>query len=480
MVFDTTQIISNEASESGGGVWADGGELIFLRSSELNLNNAADGGAVFITNGTRLFAADTVFRANMATGKGGGAIWAESDTVIHLRSSNFDSNSTAVGEFDQRLGGAIATSGESLRSDQTRFFNNKADRGGAVASTATESVFVRSQLLDNYAELAAGAGWFAASQVRFVGGRILNNQAEDNGGGLIISEGNISSDGELPPPVVAVLRDVEIASNFAGSGGGAIFSRGVELRILNSEIHDNASVRRGGALDMALNDLYVADTNFAFNDVTTFGQGGAMSSVHSTSFIERTTFDHNSASTGGAISVRTNENVTLASVSFTFNQSTLGGGGAISVGGNATVRSFNSSFESNTASSSGGAVHVVSTGRYVARGTTFTANTATGEGGAVLNYGTVNIARSTFDANSGIRGGAIKVGGENGILSIENGTRFTRNLAIANGAAISSTSSSITLVDGADFLDNSVEDGFGDLLFIGDVKFHRVTDSSFG
>ena len=153
-------------------------------------------------------------------------------------------------------------------------------------------------------------------------------------------------------------------------------------------------------------------------------------------------------------------------------------GGTVFVGGDSSLRSIASTFDSNTSNGGGGAVFVVGGGRFVARDSTFVSNTAFGEGGAILNFGRVNISTSTFEGNRGLRGGAIKVGGLTGLVSISDSTRFSANVAVANGAAISSTTSSITLIDDAEFSDNIVEDGFGDLLFIGDVTFHRITNSS--
>ena len=125
----------------------------------------------------------------------------------------------------------------------------------------------------------------------------------------------------------------------------------------------------------------------------------------------------------------------------------------------------------------GGAVLVSTSARFVARDSGFFGNAASNSGGGIAAFGLANISDSQFERNSAFRGGAIQVGNENGLLSVNSST-FFENRAVANGSAISSTTSSITLINDSQFSLNVVEDGIGDTLFIGDVGFHRVENST--
>ncbi|QEG23587.1 CSLREA domain-containing protein [Mariniblastus fucicola] len=484
LFFDDTTFWHNNASDEGGGIWADGGDVSIVGDSRFEKSGANEGGGVFVTNGTRLFAAGTTFENNYSL-EGGSAIWAANETDVFVKDSVFRSNgadpdSSGTDEAEFLEGGAIRTSGDSIRVAQSTFSGNEARRGGAVFSTATSSTFVDSVFEQNDATFTGGAGWFSTGEVRFNGGRIVDNSAEARGGGIEFATG-------VTQELIGIVRDIEIASNSAVAGGG-ISATGTDLRVVNATVADNiartatvnAATSRGGGISVVYSDLYALDTLFENNSAEgTVGSGGAIATFGSTSFIDGSTFESNAAGTGGGIALRSGDDVTLKQTSFASNMAT-GGGGAVFVGGNNTLRSFNSTFDSNTSDGSGGAIYVVATGRFVSRGTSFGANVAAGEGGAILNYGTANIAGSTFNGNRATRGGAIKVGGTSGLLSIVDTTRFSSNIANANGSAISSTSSSITLINDAEFNGNVVDDGFGDLLFVGDVTFHRVTNSDVG
>ena len=467
LLFSETFVLGNAASDTGGGIHAQGGEVILLQSFVAS-NDADEGGGAYVVDGTRLFAAESRFEANFSRDEGGGAIWAGTETSVQLRQNIFlangsdpdDSNSESV---DSLFGGAIAAFGDSLRDFDSVFFGNNAGRGGAVFSDAVTSVFFESRIEQNTATNRGGGGWFIGEEVRFFNSSIADNAAATTGGGLSLGIGS-----------TAVLQNTTVLSNTAGIGAG-ISATMSDLRVMASRITDNLASVRGGGIDLTFSSFFADDTLFIENAVES-GDGGAISSNNSTSFINFSRFIDNSAGIGGGISLRNVEDLTLRATLFESNEA--GSGGAVFLGGNGTLRSIDSTFDSNTSDFRGGAVFVVGAGRFVSRGTTFVSNTAFGEGGAIANFGTANISTSTFESNRGIRGGAIKVGGVAGLASISDSTRFIANVAVANGAAISSTSSSITLIDDAEFSDNIVEDGFGDQLFVGDVTFHRITNST--
>lgn len=480
LIFDESRIEGNEASDTGGGIWSRGGEVIFLQQSMLTENVANEGGGVFVSNGTRFYAADTTFQFNYSLDLGGGAIWAGAETNVQIVDGLFESNgvvpeTTDIPAVDDLQGGAIAAAGDSLRVVDSRFIFNIGGRGGAIYTTATNSTVVESVFDQNQATARGGAVYGAQGEIRINGGTVTGNKAAV-GGGLFFS-----SFATPEQPLLAVVRGVEILANTANAGGG-IYSGSNDLRIISSTITDNFATSRGGGLSIVRANLYVLDSTFSTNRVegsgAGFGDGGGIASYNSTSFIDGAIFTDNNARAGAGIMLRNVEDMTLRATVFENNRADAGGGGVF-VDGHSTLRSFGGTrFESNTASNGGGAIYVVNTGRFVARDTSFFSNSANGEGGAILNGGIANIAGTTFSGNRATRGGAIKVGGESALLSIAGTTTFSENVAVRNGAAISSTTSSITLIDDADFIDNVAESDFGQLLFVGEVAFHRITNSS--
>ena len=113
-------------------------------------------------------------------------------------------------------------------------------------------------------------------------------------------------------------------------------------------------------------------------------------------------------------------------------------------------------FSKNTATATkgkgyGGAIYNVGTMNV---GGTFTTNTSTSQGGAIYNSGTLNIADgSVFDNNqSGTSDGSAVYGATGSVLSFGNDVTFKNN--IGDGALFLSTNAQATIGDNAKFIDN--------------------------
>ena len=121
---------------SGSGSDRHGAGILITNSQYLQISNctfennrapSGDGGAIFAPNSKDIRIQDCKFIGNIARGDGGAV-------NIPTSSSNFDFFSTIFegNQSTEEDGGALAVFGQSVRTFSSLFFNNKAERGGAV------------------------------------------------------------------------------------------------------------------------------------------------------------------------------------------------------------------------------------------------------------------------------------------------------------------------------------------------------------
>ena len=218
------------------------GHLPGHRTSATAIDRAADGGGMFMQNGT-LGLLRVAFSANQSgigsptndsenSGGDGGAIFATSST-LNILDSTFAGNRTGVGQIVGNIdgyggnGGAIFLLGGTLLIQGSKFSENKtadgtsqfsnAGSGGAIA-TQTGSVTIEDSAFDGN---AAGSG--VVSPLGFAGA-------------LYLASINDSS---------SITRS-SITRNSANIAGGILISGG--LHISNTTISDNAATTRAGGV----------------------------------------------------------------------------------------------------------------------------------------------------------------------------------------------------------------------------------------
>lgn len=212
-------------------------------------------------------------------------------------------------------------------------------------------------------------------------------------GGGCLEQGSSSS---------TTLSNVTVKNCSVSGRGGAIYSTGGDLIILDSLLQNNTASgdpsgnNSGGAIYTSGN-LTIRRTFLNFNSVdlsASPGQGGAIHFLGTTLIVEDSTFERNEAVAGGAIF------------------------------GNANISG--STFFLNSASSSGGAVHGSS---LTVSNSTFTSN----DKGALYTNGTSTITNSTLYDNTG----AASVARQGGTTTVMNTLFYAKSGGVncSNGVA---------------------------------------------
>lgn len=498
----------NNASFSGGAIYAAEGSTVFLReSTELTGNNAGlHGGALCIDSASSLFLfgtatfvgnkafeggalsvegvssalwdAETFFVSNSADGNGGALRIHQSSTVSWLAGASFLHNTAAAG------GGAISVEGVSSVwwEEDTVFSGNHADdEGGAVLALNKSIVSWRGNT--SFSSNIAGASGGALdvsleSLVSWEGATSFTSNSAWSGGALRVSESNVSWSAETSFSHChadshggAILFSeangswktvTTFTGNTAGSsGGGALFAEArsnVSGQAMTS-FSKNSAGSNGGAIyvDSGSTVAFGAETTFSENNAT--GDGGAVYLYNSyskgtfSSFVlsSTTTFDANSCEgSGGGMTITAASSVTFSTESITFSDNSAGlAGGAIFVSGlGVGPRFIGLIFKSNSAKFGGGVA-------VTACGTTITEDYDSNQ----MRNPTTFI-RCKFISNKGVgSGGAVDSGA--GIDTFRD-TEFTGNSATYGGALRLGGTASL---HNCSFTDNTSNDGVGPAVY---------------
>lgn len=256
--IERTAIAANYAFQSGGGIHDDGADSLLIRGCMVTGNytgSGSDGGAGLFAgtsvhevkivssefSGNRTFGSGAAIRAddgvslivqrsivtdNLATSAyGGGGISVDGHTVegsLTIIASLIARNSTYLGG-----GGGVFTDGDvNVLIKGSRIFDNSAAHGGGLelldsTVTITGSVISRNVALGPMSdELGEGGGLFLRSPsvpAQISNTRILDNIADDDGGGIFV-DGGLRLIGGL-------------VSGNGAEGGGGIYSIGGSLQL---------------------------------------------------------------------------------------------------------------------------------------------------------------------------------------------------------------------------------------------------------
>jgi len=265
-------VYANRASEDGGALYADNGGIFDIYGQvNFDRNRADNGGAVFVSNGARVWFDDYVdvrpqLWDNWADSGSGGAVYAANSPRVECDGATFgqagDGNQASVS------GGAIYLSGSGLSADNCVFQANRAaQHGGAIAAyTSTVEVFATytapvtatQGLGDERGVLSPAAAAATACDPRVEQCSAFYDNAAD-------------SDGD----------DTGL--------GGALYTNEGSTQIRHTHLHNNSGVRGGAIQQVGSNAVAnVADTLVYGNTATSgFGagirsEGGAFTVTHVT------------------------------------------------------------------------------------------------------------------------------------------------------------------------------------------------------
>jgi hypothetical protein len=192
-------------------------------------------------------------KADPADPGGGGALRVSAGTleVVH----------TEITQSEGYQGGAIScyVGCEGLTVRNATLVGNEADLGGGAIWTLAQTIVANSTLSQNTASNGGswygGAIWSWETELTVRDSQIVDNMAEDEGGGIISQFGSAK-----------ILRSALIGNSASSVGGGVSVSgnAGDELLVLNSTFSgntgsDGGAIYQSGAIEAALGNVTMAD-----------------------------------------------------------------------------------------------------------------------------------------------------------------------------------------------------------------------------
>lgn len=309
----------------------DGGGLVTLdgqNQTKILENPYIEGGNTLIIQNLRFVNGRAPASGGLASESGAAITSGSPGTRLHILNSTFANNQTTATTNEDNQGGAIFSN----NSYETvivgsRFENNQAGSGGAVAGLATGMILVNSHFSNNQAVDTTDGGIVRGyggafyldgvtndfnpdsnKTVQICGSIFENNQAIRGGGATatIISDNK----GSALHIEQSTFVNNEVTGRDGQFGqGGAVYHveddhaggrNEANLLISQSTFHANKALRQGGALWVyLLGTGQVVNSTFAGNTTTaplnTVGQGGAMAVTLGRIGILNSTFANNHA-----------------------------------------------------------------------------------------------------------------------------------------------------------------------------------------
>ncbi len=492
---------------------------IYIENGSVNLNGytfdghtGAYGGAIEVKEGTdsrknTLTLTDCTVKNNTAA-NAGGAVYAESDTVITLTNSAFTSNKHTVdtrygggavyahpksevicdgctfdGNTSAGTGGAVYVNGGNIHGSDNVFTNNTA-AGGAGAIDIQGGATLEFAASKNDKELAKFSGNSTVSSGGAI--RVVQGSAEISGYKFDGNTGNYAGAVQVKGGTVGAankltLTDCEVNGNSAVFGGFAFAEANTVITLGGTVFTGNSATNQGGALYMNGAGEINSD-GCTFNENHSVNEGGAISLTNADAVLtdNGSAFTGNYSAKGGALSLKgkakKDGGAGLVGTTFSGNRTegaVATGGGAVYIAGGELVGE-NCRFENNSVANTkwangGGAIFVDANGEGVKGKLTltgddkakavFTGNRVTnaGQGGAIFmndNKAEVNITGYLFENNEAEsnNSGAIAVRG--GALNLKD-TSFIGNKG-QNGGAMYIMSGAVVTIEGTNPSDKPV------------------------
>lgn len=443
----------NGSARYGGGIAASRSTVAFSGAS-FKSNNASSGGALYMSNGTKVTVGRaTTFSRNTASEHGGALYMSSGSGVIWNGASYFDFNSA------ERSGGAVYLweGSSAYWNAESRFVNNTAHTNGGVM----------------YLGLYSRVVWAAASSFE------QNTALESDGGALHVRGGSAAvwsgtsyffensafSDGGAVYATnngsLTWSKDVLFSNNTAEDGGAVFLTNGATAE-WNGEalFYFNYAYLDGGAVGSR-----ALDSELTTSDRSDFDVGNDIESL--ITFRGTAIFYKNSCgANGGGVALVQSLSISFQSenVTFSYNLAKIAGGGVFVAGTGIGVHFINVTFLNNSAQTGGGvyatgsgtAVTVDENDEQIENPTvfnhcTFVRNFAYATGGGVdSSSGRDVFGNSTFEGNIARVGGALRLAGT---ATVEN-CDFIENLSELEGGPAVSNVGYMYNVTGCSFINN--------------------------
>lgn len=457
-------ISGNTANDSGGGLCVNG-DQVELKSPEMKIygNNAKNGGGVAVLNGDFILDGGAVGvegeEPNTAT-KGGG-VYVEAE---------------AAG------GGAAVAANATVKSGNVWY--NKAAQGGGIYLAAGEGDFTLDGPTASISHNTAtnGGGIYLYKDPMLNQGRIEQNNADENGGGMYISDCLVTLNPE---------KDVTITGNGAKNGAGIYIHgnsvsstssiHGVDAVTSATPTHrvgllvdsnfagtvrftDNVATESGGAVCVNVGRFQQESNNITVTGNRAKNGGGVAVLQGNFTMIKGSIGEKNGANhatNGGGVYVSSGE-IWLKGGSVEYNEATYGGGAYVTGGRFIMV---NGSLANNEASEKGGGGYVAGDFRMLGGtvGGEGSGNTAKSGGGFYVSEGNVTVVYGIISHNhaTGDGGGFYVSAANNSVKVLMLSGSLSSNQAKGNGGgmAVESNNAQTISVEIGCLLNHNVKDG---------------------
>jgi len=398
LIHAMADVAGNTAARRGGGlllvkahatVRGSGTSIGYLMR---NMVTNGSGGGIFARSSTVVLSNETRLSRNYASGDGGG-IALQNSTLLadHMRiGALFNTDTNYAGGNG---GGIYADRSSVTLTNGMELFNGSAANGAGIYALTSLVVIAGSTVgrtagvFSNRARIDGGAFYGIGSTALLSGASILENSADDDGGGFYFEKpsyftatncsfsGNVAGSGSghrggafcaLDGPTYACFDNCQIISNSAGQEGGAVYwylAGNLYLR-QGTRLVYNTAKGDGGALFAGNGTVTITGDWVYLSHNTAGGNGGGILLTDMAQLrAQFASFNGNSAYNGGGLGVYGLQNRVVLTANFfvdnlarATNALTDLGGGAVAVAFGGAVDIVNSYFTDNVSSNHGGAI----------------------------------------------------------------------------------------------------------------------------
>lgn len=233
------------SSDQGGGAISNSENLTVSQSTITNNENTSleptgGGGAIRNSDSGSLNINDSLIARNQSSAFGG--------AITNFGESNIEGSTIFDNTVTSGGGGGIDNRGSTVNITSALIANNTntANPAGGFGNGTPESTTIARDSLIFGNQALDGAGFFVnAGNVELIDSAVLNNQAQNNGGGAALAaDANLDINGSL------------IAFNSAEANGGGIASLGGNVTVNESRVFGNEASNEigifndGGSLDV--------------------------------------------------------------------------------------------------------------------------------------------------------------------------------------------------------------------------------------
>lgn len=420
-LHSTGSVYHNQASDKGGGIFADNSTVALSDDSSVSKNIGHwETGGIHLDKSSLTIENQAAVSGNTVKEYNAGGIKAINGSSVTMKGGSIFGNSGAS------AGGGIYIIDGMLEIEQGKIYSNQATESGGGIYSENNSIEIKDSEIGGIDEPGSNEENSKANQANKGGG------IYKDGGTLVLNRGTI-------------------VNNNATDSGGGLYSTGTLLTLINAAITDNSSTNGGGIFVIG-NTLKLQDTTLADNTANVDGGGiRATGEVNLEIAGETSRINNNKATHGAGISANQNSKISMTDGTIDGNIAT-GRGGGVNLDGTDTRFTMTSGVVSNNVGFQCGGI-LADKAIIDISNATFTANQAKGNkagegyGGGIFveSGGKATIADSTFTENIAYDGGGVYVSKNSQPLAITK-TLFKDNKVrhFGGGLLVNGTQTELT------------------------------------